>query len=59
MDIFETYRRQRAIALNEFSDVVISAAILTLPTGDPHKLRLTIVDGSLLDVFLSVSGRYA
>jgi hypothetical protein len=30
-----------------------------LPTGDPLKLRLDIVDGSLLDVFLSASGRYS
>jgi len=32
---------------------------MTLPTGDPLKLRLNIADGSLLDVFLSVSGRYS
>jgi hypothetical protein len=39
--------------------VVVSAQILSLSTGDPLKLRLDIVDGSLLDVFISVSGRYA
>ncbi len=32
---------------------------MTLPTGDPLKLRLDIVDGSFLDAFLSISGRYA
>lgn len=59
MGIFGIYRKQRAIGLDEFSDVVVDGHILTLPTGDPHKLRLSIVDGSLLDIFLSVSGRYA
>jgi len=38
---------------------VIDARILTFPTGDPHKIRLDIADGSLLDIFLSASGRYS
>jgi hypothetical protein len=53
------YRALRTIALNEFAEVVVSAQILSLSTGDPLKLRLDLVDGSLLDVFISVSGRYA
>jgi hypothetical protein len=43
----------------EFADIVIEAHILSLPTGDPHKLRLDIVDGSLADIFISESGRYS
>ncbi len=53
------YAAMKAIALNDYSDLVISAQVLALPTGDPHKLRLAIVDGSLLDIFISVSGRYS
>ncbi|HKZ82075.1 MAG TPA: DUF6516 family protein [Anaerolineae bacterium] len=59
MPISPTYRALRQIALNEFADLVVNARIVALPTGDPLKLRLDIVDGSLLDVFLSVSGRYS
>lgn len=59
MTISTTYEALKTIALNEFSDVVVSAQIMSLPTGDPLKLRLDIVDGSLLDVFISVSGRYS
>jgi len=59
MPILAIYRALRTIALNEFAEVVVSAQILSLSTGDPLKLRLDIVDGSLLDVFISVSGRYA
>ncbi len=59
MPISPTYRALRQIALNEFADIVVDARIIALPTGDPLKLRLDIVDGSLLDVFLSVSGRYS
>ena len=59
MPILRTYKVLRTIALTEFSDIVLLVHIITLPTGGPLKLRLDIVDGSLLDVFISVSGRYA
>lgn len=59
MPILAIYGALRTIALNEFADVVVSAQIVSLPTGDPLKLRLDIVDGSLLDVFISISGRYS
>lgn len=59
MPILDTYNALAAIALNEFADVVVNAQILALPTGDPLKLRLDIVDGSLFDVFISASGRYS
>jgi len=39
--------------------VVVDAQVLSLSTGDPLKLRLDIADGSLIDVFISVSGRYS
>jgi hypothetical protein len=59
MPILTTYRVLGTIALNEFADVVVNARIVSLPTGDPLKLRLDIVDDSLLDVFISISGRYS
>ncbi|MEA3396833.1 MAG: DUF6516 family protein [Chloroflexota bacterium] len=59
MPILAIYRALRTIALDEFADVVVSAQVLSLPTGDPLKLRLDVADGSLLDVFISVSGRYS
>ncbi len=59
MAIWPIYKALQTIALHEFGDIVVSAAVLTLPTGDPLKLRLDISDGSMLDVYLSVSGRYS
>jgi len=59
MAVSMIYRTLRTIALSEFGDVVVSAEILRLPSGDPKKLRLDIVDGSLLDVYSSISGRYS
>ena len=42
------YNALSRIALAEFDDIVVDAMILALPTGDPLKLRLDIVDGSIL-----------
>ena len=59
MPTLPIYRALRTIALHEFADLVLSAEVLLAATGDPLKLRLEIVDGSLLDLYFSVSGRYA
>ena len=59
MPVLPIYRALSKIALREFGDVVVNAQILSLPTGDPLKLRLDIADGSLLDVYVSISGRYS
>lgn len=59
MRISTTYEILQTISLSDFSDVVVDAQVIFSSTGDPLKLRLDIVDGSLLDVFLSVSGRYS
>ena len=59
MSISAIFVALQTLALTEFGDVVGNAIIMTLPTGDPLKLRLNIADGSLLDVFLSVSGHYS
>ncbi len=59
MSISTIYETLETISQREFGDIVVSAQIVSLPTGMPLKLRFDIVDGSLLDVFISVSGRYS
>jgi hypothetical protein len=59
MSISATYEALRQIAETEFADIVVQDAILRLPTGDPQKLRLALVDNSIIDVFISRSGRYS
>jgi len=59
MPISTRYTTLRLIALTEFPSAVVSANIIALSTGDPLKLRLDIVDGSLIDIFLSLHGRYS
>jgi hypothetical protein len=59
MDISSIYEAQRARALTTFGDIVSGARLLRLESGVPLKLRLEIIDGSLMDIFLSVTGKYA
>lgn len=59
MPISETYDGLSRIVLEEFSDIVVQTEIQRLPTGDPRKLRLHIIDSSYIDIFVSARGRYS
>ena len=59
MTISDVYDRLAQMARGEFGDVVLRTRRLYLPTGDPLKLRLDIVDQSALDVWRSTGGRYS
>ncbi len=59
MPIWPIYRALKQIAQHEFDDIVVNETILTLSTGVPAKLRLDVIDGSIMDVFISQSGRYS
>lgn len=59
MPISRIYSDLLDMAQREYSEIVVSGRILHFPTGDPHKVRLEIVDSSFLDIFLSASGRYS
>lgn len=59
MPISTIYDLLRRIVEQEFSDIIVYAAIEALPTGDARKLRLHAIDGSFIDVFVSITGRYS
>lgn len=59
MPISATYELLKQVALVEFSDIVLEAVLLRHATGDVHKLRFELLDASIIDVFLSASGRYS
>lgn len=59
MDISAVYERQRAHALASFRDIVSEAHLLRLDSGIPLKLRLELVDGSIVDIFHSITGEYS
>ena len=55
----DLYRNISDLSLNEYPDTVEDAQIHRTPSGTPAKLRIHIVDGSYLDVWLSRSGKYS
>ncbi len=59
MDIFEAYKRQLELAKERFSHIVEDGKIIHTPGELPQKLRLKIIDDSVVDVFLSARGRYS
>ena len=59
MSISAIYENQRAIALNEFNDIITAGSVLRLPSGEALKLRLQLIDDSFLEVNISVTGRYS
>ena len=58
MDILKIYEVQLEKVREKFSDVVDSSIILRSESGEPLKLRLDMIDGSIVDVFYSVGGKF-
>jgi hypothetical protein len=59
MDISKLYEDQRAQAMATFPDIVSEARVLRFDSGEPLKLRIEIIDGSIVDIFYSVTGKYS
>ena len=59
MDILQIYERQLELARQKLGDIVSEVKIIHAESGEPIKLRLIIVDGSVVDVFCSVRGKYS
>lgn len=59
MPISTSYETLLRVALKEFADIVVYGEIRRLSTGDPHKLRLHLIDESFIEIYLSPSGRYS
>jgi hypothetical protein len=45
--------------LNEFADIVVVANIIFTPTPRAQKLRISLIDGSFIDIWLTLDGRYS
>ena len=39
--------------------VVLSEKVIFLPSGEPQKLRINLVDATILDVWISLTGKYS
>ncbi len=57
--IFRLYKNLLDLANTEYRAVVESGNILFSQSGEPWKLRLTLYDGSFMDVYYSVTEKYS
>ena len=57
--MLNTYQALARLALDEFKDTVINVTFVGGTSASPNKLRLTLTDGSFLDIWLSAEGDYA
>ena len=53
------YQELVRIAQAEFSDVVRGTTYIGGTSSSPNKLRIALVDGSFMDIWLSADGDYA
>ncbi|MFZ3384920.1 MAG: DUF6516 family protein [Candidatus Methanoperedens sp.] len=56
--MLKTYLFLESIA-REYIEIVLETRILQLPSGEPSKLRIELIDGSFADVWISISGKYS
>lgn len=57
--MFETYKQLEKIALSDFSDIVKDTALIGGRSSQPNKLRIYLIDGSFLDIWLSEENDYS
>lgn len=53
------YWQLKEIVEKEFSDIVETAEIIKSPAGRPRKIRFTLIDGTFVDIWYSLSGEYS
>ena len=53
------YQALMRLALDEFKDIITHTIFIGGTPASPNKLRLTLTDGSFLDVWLSADGDYS
>lgn len=56
--MLRTYLFLESIA-RDFKEVVVDTRIFELPSGEPVKLRIELIDGSFADVWISIKGKYS
>jgi hypothetical protein len=55
----ELFQRIGEVVITEFSDIAVDAHLRFTPSGAVERLRIFLVDETFLDIWLSLSGKYA
>lgn len=56
--MLKTYLLLESIARG-FKEIVLDTRIIELPSGEPSKLRIELMDRSFADVWISATGKYS
>lgn len=59
MTLLHAYLKLKHTAESNYRDIVRSAKLLGGKTSDPNKLRIYFINGSFLDVWLTLEGDYS
>jgi hypothetical protein len=57
--ILTVYKNLASIAKIEFTDIVVVTNIIFTPTHRAQKLRISLIDSSFIDIWLTLDGRYS
>ena len=57
--ILALYKRLKEIIIAEFGDIVVGADIIMSSTGRARKLRVTLIDETFVDVWVSEDQDYS
>lgn len=57
--ISELYKQLEALAISEFGDIVEAAEMIPSYTGRVRKLRIILIDQTLVDVWYTADGDYS
>ena len=59
MNILKTYQEQIEHVISLYQELISEAKVIYSENGTPHKLRIYLIDGSIVDIFHSVNGKYS
>lgn len=55
----DLFNRIVEVVVADFSDIAVDVQLRFTPSGAVERLRIFLLDGSFVDVWLSVSGKYS
>lgn len=58
-EIYRVYQCQSELVIAEFGDIVEKTVILHHPSGEAARLRVFLVDETVVDVWYSAKGKYS
>ncbi|KPA17536.1 hypothetical protein MHK_002250 [Candidatus Magnetomorum sp. HK-1] len=59
MNILKIYQKQLEHVKRLYQELISDGKVIYTDNHTPHKLRINLIDGSIIDIFYSISGKYS